>query len=624
MNAVQWVALFTCVAMSSTWAGFKIASPDKKIVADVAVTGSGQLVYSVSADGAQLLDASALGVWIDGKDLGTQAVLKKTGRVRRISDAYAVLGNQQKVRSVAREAVLDFSSQGFDYSVVVRVANDGVAVRYLLPENGQAVTGESTTWSFPSTARKLVWAELSQCYEAYSHYTGFDGLPKDKPFLGPLTVEVENYYLAISEADNQAFPDMGYVKVGDRAIQARMPWQKSWKVKPDWSREPRVMFDGSYLKRAATPWRYTIVGRSLNDVVTSHMQMTLCPEPKEDFAWVKPGRCLWQWWSVDAPKYPEQKAWFDAAAKLKWEYYLIDDGWRNWKAEGKDQWELLKEVIAYGKTVGVKSIVWVNSNEMRDAKSRRAYLEKVASLGASGIKIDFIPDCTQEIQQWYMGSIQDCADLKLLVNFHGSVKPTGLRRTFPHDITREAVRGNEWQMTRYKRIMPPEQYTLMPFSRMLAGAGDITHTMMDPKELITAHYTWPNQLAQLIVYLSPVTHFCDQYAFYVDHPAKDLLEVVPTVWEETRVLRGPERGVVRAFARRKGKTWWVGVINGKDNRELTLNLHAFLTKQATATLVYDAAGKDDAIDRVATTLKPSDTLVLKLRPAGGFFARFEQ
>lgn len=624
MNVVQWIALFTCVAIGSTWAGVKIASPDKKIVAEVTVTEKGQLVYSLRADGAQLLADSALGVLIDGKDVGTHAVLKKAGRVHRVSDSYAVLGNQQKVRNVAREAVLDFSSQGFDYSVVVRVANDGVAVRYLLPENGKCVTGESTTWAFPATARKLVWAELSQCYEAYSRYTGLEGLPADKPFLGPLTVEVENYYLAISEADNQAFPDMGYVKAGERSIQVRMPWQKSWNVKPDWSREPRVKFDGSYLNRAATPWRYTIVGRNLNDIVTSNMQMTLCPEPKENFAWVKPGRCLWQWWSVDAPKYPEQKAWFDAAAKMKWEYYLIDDGWRNWKAEGKDQWELLKGVIAYGKTVGVKSIVWVNSNEMRDAKSRRTYLEKVAALGASGIKIDFIPDCTQEIQQWYMGSIQDCADLKLLVNFHGAVKPTGLCRTFPHDITREAVRGNEWQMTRYKRIMPPEQYTLMPFCRMLAGAGDITHTMMDPKELITAHYTWPNQLAQLIVYLSPVTHFCDQYKFYVDHPAKDLLEVVPTVWDETRVLPGTQIGEVTAFARRKGKTWWVGVINGKDNRELTLNLHAFLKKPAAATLVYDVAGKDDAIDRVATTLKPSDVLVLKLRPAGGFFARFEQ
>ena len=38
---------------------------------------------------------------------------------------------------------------------------------------------------------------------------------------------------------------------------------------------------------------------------------------------------------------------------------------------------------------------------------------------------------------------QESAELKPLVNFHGCVKPTGERRTWPNLITREAVYGNE-------------------------------------------------------------------------------------------------------------------------------------------------------------------------------------
>lgn len=73
--------------------------------------------------------------------------------------------------------------------------------------------------------------------------------------------------------------------------------------------------------------------------------------------------------------------------------------------------------------------------------------------------------------QWYMGTMQDCADLKLMLNFHGSVKPTGLTRTYPMDITREAVRGNEYHMTRYKRTAPLDHDVSVPFTRFTAGTA---------------------------------------------------------------------------------------------------------------------------------------------------------
>lgn len=350
--------------------------------------------------------------------------------------------------------------------------------------------------------------------------------------------------------------------------------------------------------------------------------MNVCPAPAKgnDFTWVKPGRCLWQWWSIGDPKYEDQKSWYDAATKLKWEYYLIDDGWRNWQQPDKDQWNLLSEVVGYGKSVGVKTIVWVDSKEMRHAEERRTYLERVKALGADGIKIDFIPDATSPIMQWYMGTMQDCAELKLLLNFHGSVKPTGLSRTYPNCITREAVRGNEYHMTRYKRVAPLEQDVCLPFTRLMAGAADVTPVILNPVELTTTKFTWAHEFAQAIVFLSPITHFADHYKFYLESPMFDLFQKLPTVWDETKVLHCTDMGEVVAYARRKGNTWWVGVMNGANEREIKIPLD-FLKTKTKATLIFDAA-VNTSIDRREQMLSPKDTITIKLAQGGGFVARF--
>lgn len=259
---------------------------------------------------------------------------------------------------------------------------------------------------------------------------------------------------------------------------------------------------------------------------------------------------------------------------------------------------------------------------MRNGDDRRIYLNKVKAAGADDIKIDFIPDATSDIMQWYMRSIQDCAKLGLLVNFHGSVKPTGLRRTYPNDITREAVRGNEWNMIRYNRVAPLKEDVTLPFTRLMAGPADVTPVMLDPVELKSSKFTWPHEFAQAIVYLSPVTHFADQYKFYLESPVFDLFQEVPTVWDETRVLPCTSMGEIVAFARRKGNVWWIGVMNETKETEVKIALD-FLERTSQATLIYDDQKDFASLDRREQTVSSEDTLTVKLIPAGGFVARLQ-
>ena len=599
-----------------------LRSPRGTVEVHVGVTAAGRLAYALRADGKIVLAPSALGITVDGVDLGQGVKISGQPTLRQIDESYAILGNHAVARNHAAEAVIPLEASGKKFSLAVRAYDDGAAVRYVLPADAVRINGESTAWKLPENVGKVVWSEYSACYEGLSHFTPLAQVPEDKPVMAPLTVEVGGHYLGISEADCETFSDMTLLRQGNQ-FQAAFPFQPGgWLVTPDTTREPKAILRGTSGGVPVSPWRTTVIARTLTELVNSDLLTNLCPPPAAgaDFSWVKPGRCLWQWWSVGAPKYADQQNWFDAAAKLKWEYYLIDDGWRNWKQPGRDQWELLKEVIDYGNRVGVKSIVWVNSNEMRNAAPRRAYLERIKACGAVGIKIDFIPKATGEIMQWYMGGIQDCADLKLLVNYHGSVKPTGLSRTYPHDITREAVRGDEYHMSRYKHVMPLSQDCTLPFARPLAGSADITPVMLDPKQLISSRFTWPHEMAQAIVFLSPVTHFADQYKFYVASPALDLFQELPTVWDETRVLECTEIGEVVAFARRNGDSWWIGVMNGGTAREIKIPL-TFLAKETHGTLLFDHPETDAAIDRQEKSVKPSDVLTVKLRPAGGFFAR---
>ena len=602
----------------------RINSPDKQLFVNVFLTTEGRLSYTIQSDGVLVIETSSLGLTVDSLDLGSGAKIVSKPVIRKINEKYSVYGNHSTARNRANEATIPIDTKGKKYNLFVRVYNDGVAIRYSLPLGSKYMNSESTSWSIPGKATKIAWSGFNQSYEAFSYVTGLEKIPQDKPIMAPITFEVANRFVSFSEADCENFSDMSLIRSGN-VFKATFPFAKQgWNILRRADNSSSVL-NGTYLGQNVSPWRTTIVAKTLSELVNSDLIMNVCPAPAKgmDFSWVKPGRCLWQWWSIGSPKYDDQKNWYDAAAQLKWEYYLVDDGWRTWKQPDKDQWELLAEVIAYGKSVGVKSIVWVDSKEMRKGAERRSYLEKVKAIGADGIKIDFIPDATSDIMQWYMGTMQDCAELKLLLNFHGSVKPTGLSRTYPNDITREAVRGNEYHMTRYRRVAPLDLDVSLPFTRLMAGAADFTPVILNPVELTTTKFTWAHEFAQAIVFLSPITHFTDQYKFYIESPMFDLFQEIPTVWDETRVLSCTDMGEVVGFARRKGNAWWIGVMNGATEREIKIPLD-FLKKAAKATLVFDNKESNTSIDRKEQTVTSKEVLTIQLVPGGGFVGRFNQ
>ncbi len=55
-------------------------------------------------------------------------------------------------------------------------------------------------------------------------------------------------------------------------------------------------------------------------------------------------------------------------------------------------------------------------------------------------------------------------------------------------------------------------------------------------------------------------------------PTTDMIKSIPAIWDETIVLAGSEIGSLAAFARRKGNTWFVAVMNGVNPQEIKIPL----------------------------------------------------
>jgi alpha-glucosidase len=581
-----------------------VVSPNGKIAIEVQPDASGQLVWSVQRQGKPLLAPAPLGLTVDGKDLGKSVTLG-TPRTSEILEKYSTFGNHSEAVNQCHEAIIPVQcADGAKYELDVRAFDDGAAVRSRVPldNNAHNIAGEATSWALP--ANSPVWyARYDGSYENPCLSGTLESLPVRTNLAPPMTFKVgDNLYVALTEANNDSFPDMGLEREG-AFLKAVFPASIR-----GWNQQGPI----------TSPWRVAIIAEGLTALVNSDIVTNLCPPPPADLAnayWIKPGRALWQWWSVGAPKLDDQHQWIDAAKKLGFEYYLIDDGWRTWRSPGKDQWQCLKDVIDYGKSQGVASLVWVNSSEMRTDTTRRAYLEKVAALGAAGIKIDFISADTAAITRWYEGAMKDTAELHLLCNFHGAVKPTGRSRTWPHAMTREAVRGLEYHMTRYRRVQVAEHDETILFTRFLAGPADYTPTTFDPRELVG--YTWGHMLAQAVDMTSPLLHFGGKYQDFIGNPAEDLLRHLPSTWDETIVLPGTEIGKVAGFARRHGQEWYIGILNGKDAATLPVDLSFLGAGQWQADIFTDDPDNAAAFKRETKPVTTADKLTATLSPRGG-------
>jgi len=182
-------------------------------------------------------------------------------------------------------------------------------------------------------------------------------------------------------------------------------------------------------------------------------------------------------------------------------------------------------------------------------------------------------------------------------------------------LNRESIRGHEYQILRYRRTLPPQHDTILPFTRYVIGVADYTPTVFNPKEL--RGFTWARELAQAVVFTSPFLCYADHPTNYLNNSALDVMKAIPSVWDETVVLPGSEIGKTVAFARRSGTQWFIGIMNGGQNATLDIPLSFLKRGEYKMIQLGDAPDRDDGWQREEKTATRSDHLRINLRPSGG-------
>jgi alpha-glucosidase len=288
--------------------------------------------------------------------------------------------------------------------------------------------------------------------------------------------------------------------------------------------------------------------------------------------------------------------------------------------------------VAYGNQKNVGLIVWASWQDILAQKEKAfPYYNKT---GIKGMKIDFIDRDDQVAVASTYEIAKLAAEYKLLVDYHGVFKPTGLQRTYPNVVGYEGVKGME--NVKWANEDVPRYDVTIPFIRNQAGPMDYTPGAMRNSNMANfrainsmpmSKGTRVHQMAMYVVFEVPIQMLSDNPTIYLrEKECTDFITKVPTTFDESVPLDGKVAEYV-AIARKKGDTWFIGAMTNWTPRELTIDFSFLGDGNYKAEVFRDGINSDrDATDYKKETIniKKGDKLTVKLMNGGGWAARLEK
>ena len=651
-------ALLVAVSAFAAPKNYDLKSPDGKLC--VSVEAGEGISYTLSHDGDLLLDKTAISMaTTQGEVFGGAQPVRKVSR-RTVSETIpAIIYKKSEVKDEFNEMTLKFKK----FSLIFRAYDDGMAYRFVSHlkdayqiENEVAGFNFARDWNMwvPYVDKHLesLDAQLFNSFESTYTYEPLSQWNKERLAFLPIMVDgPRGKKIVIAEADLMNYPGM-HIYNGDsdsklEGYYAALPDQRvqgghNMLQMIVQSRKPYL---AECEGETQFPWR--IVAVSENDVQMADNDMVFRlatpADPAADWSWVKPGKVAWDWWNAwnlygvdfraginnDTYKY-----YIDFASANGIEYVILDEGWAvNLQA---DLFQVipeidLKELAEYAAQRNVGLILWAGYYAFdRDMEEVcRHYSE----MGIKGFKIDFMDHDDQIMVDFHRRAAEMAAKYHLMVDFHGTYKPTGLHRTYPNVVNFEGVHGLE-QMKWSKESVDQVEYDVtVPYIRMMAGPMDYTQGAM--RNASRGNYRPVNseamsqgtrcrQLAQYVIFDSPLNMLCDSPSNYMkEKECTEFIAAVPEVWDETVGLDG-KVGDYIAIARRSGSEWYVGAMTDWSPREITVDL-SFLPEGAYRVELYrdginaDRAGCD--YKKEILDLPADRQLTVRMMPGGGFAAK---
>jgi alpha-glucosidase len=649
------IGLISLASFSVLAETYSVSSPSKETTIQIDVNN--EISYSFEYNHQSIVTTSPISLTInDGVVLGHNPKVTNS-ETRVVSETITPLyGIRSEIPDHYSYLRLDFVGE---YSLEVRVYDDGWGYRFLTAKEGDlTILNEGIEINLAQNFNVFVTQPSGEdhwisSYEEYYDPVSVSEFGSTSYSLLPIVIDAgKGGKIGFTESDLHDYAAIQLT--GDdtyprrlTGIQPKYPvglephGHRGWITAPT-SREKYI---AKTQGKRSFPWRVFITAPNDAALLASDLVYRFAqPQDSDiDFSWVQPGKVAWDWWSNLNVTGVDFEVGFNTetfmyyinfAAAHGLEYINLDDSWYH---DG-DIMSLVDDIdfdklMAHAKRKNVKVVLWCVGRYL-EAKLDEA-LDQFEKWGIAGLKIDFFERDDQECIARLEHLVQETAKRKMTVNFHGVTKPTGLWRTYPNLLNREAVKGMEYNKFSQNGYVTPEHVVDVPFTRMLAGPMDFTPGALTncPEASFRVVFDLPvswgtrcQQLAMYVVYFGPVQMLSDSPSHYWEETdIMDFLSDVPTVWDETFPLDG-KIGDFALVARRSGSTWYVGGLTDENAREVDIDFSFLGEGSYQADIYMDGANAHrNGIDfkRTAMTVTKTSRMTFTMAPAGGLAIKID-
>ena len=524
--------------------------------------------------------------------------------------------------NVGKGKIKEYKNEGYNsavvtfdgYAVELRAYNDGVAYRFISKTEGDyTVIDELAEFAFDGFAEfgyssdHMAWVPYvnfkpdattdyaTQFYTSFENtydYVELKDIDWRRLMFTPVVVENYPLKVCIVESNVEDYPGMFLSNRNqDGTLDTEFATVPDVVEQGDYNMlqgvvKTRKPYIAECSGKRTFPWRGVVIGGA-TDLANSRLVWNLADECRlKDTSWIKPGKVAWEWWNdwglegVDfTPGINNEtyKYYIDFASRYGIEYVILDEGW-----SVKGEADLMnvvpeiniKELVDYGKERNVGIILWAGYWAMQ--RDIEGLCKHYSEMGVKGWKVDFLDRDDQQMVRFVYDLAETAAKYKMLVDYHGVYKPTGLNRTYPNAINFEGVHGLEtmkWLGREHDQITYD---VTIPFIRAVAGPMDYTPGAMRnaPRDTYQPNYSRPmsqgtrcHQLAMYVVYNQPLAMLCDSPTAYEKEPEyTKFLTEIPTTWDSWSAINGDIGEYIVTYAHADYKTRYIAGLNGNTPR----------------------------------------------------------
>ncbi|WP_439130356.1 glycoside hydrolase family 97 protein [Polaribacter sp.] len=682
------VCLSSCWAEPET----VLVSPDENIFLEFSLSETGKPVYEVLFKNKSIIKKSSLGFDFENTTSFSDDFEIANSSIITFNETWQMpWGEQLDVVNHYNELRVELQEKSElkrKLNIVFKVYNDGVGFRYEFPEQEnlkEVLISEENTEFNLTEDYKTFW--IPGDWDIYEHLYSTTKLSE----IDALNYKVNGALAQTSIPENAVNTPVTLVgKDGIHLSfhEAALVDYAGMTLKVD---TKNLGFTSNLVgsnntdykvKRIApfkTPWRTIQITDNAPDLIQSNLIVNLNePNKLGDVSWFTPMKYTGVWWEMHLGKSSwdygmelvdgkwkdtgkahgkhgatteNVKRFIDFSAKNNIGGVLVEGwntGWERWigfeDREGVFDFITpypdydLDEVTSYAKSKGVQIIMHHETSAATETyeKQQDTAYALMQKYGMHAVKSGYVGKILPKgefhhghymVNQYNNAAIK-AAKYQVAVNAHEPIKATGLRRTYPNIISREGLRGQEFNAWSGDGGNPPEHLPIVAFTRMLAGPIDFTPGIFnikfnEYKDSNQVNTTLAQQLALYVVIYSPVQMVADLVEHYEANPEPlQFIKDVGVDWLETKVLHG-EVGEFVTIARKERKTenWFLGSITDENAREIEVDFSFLDENQKYEAIIYkdgkNAHWNDNPLDINIETIEVTKTSKIKFTLAEG-------